>query len=145
MAEVAFRELSDRCELANGRHLGDLLEVSSAGTANWHVDSDMDPRARAALDAAGFFAEGSPAAHVSAAQLAATDLAVALDRGHLADLRKLATPRTEVALLLSWGGSPEIQEVADPYYGTDEGFEATLATIVMACEALAVDLAARLA
>ncbi|HEY8081792.1 MAG TPA: hypothetical protein VIE15_06840, partial [Acidimicrobiales bacterium] len=62
MAEVAFRAISERTALADGGTLADVVEVDSAGTANWHEGSPMDPRARTALDAQGFHGPGSLAA-----------------------------------------------------------------------------------
>jgi protein-tyrosine phosphatase len=144
MAEVAFRQIASATLLADGTFLGDRLDVASAGTSRWHEGEQMDPRARAALDAAGFHGPGSPAAQVTGPGLAAVDLAIALDREHRRELEKIAPATTRVALLLEWGGPAGVLEVFDPYYGHREQFAECLALIVPACQALAVDLAASL-
>ena len=144
MAEVAFRSICDATRRRDGGVLSDVVVVASAGTANWHVGSDMDPRARSALDAAGFSGSGTPAAQVSVDLLNQADAAVALDRGHLADLRALAPPSVELSLLLEWDGAARDLEVADPFYGSVKQFDACLERIVGGCEVLAVALAARL-
>ena len=58
MAEVALRQMVQADPNLVGR-----VKVASAGTANWHVGSAMDPRARRALDRAGLVAEGSAATY----------------------------------------------------------------------------------
>jgi len=142
MAEVAFRSIAAGTALGDGRVLADLVDTESAGTANWHVGSQMDPRARTALDAAGFTGPGTPAAHVSFEQVARSRMVLALDRGHLADLGRIAPHGTPVELLLAFGPARGFLEVADPYYGDDDGFAACLEVIVAACEGLASRLAA---
>jgi protein-tyrosine phosphatase len=142
MAEVVLREAVSRRSVADGRALDSLVAVESAGTSNWHEGDGMDPRARAALDQAGYLGAGSPAAQVTKAQLARCDLVVALDRGHRAELSN-AVPELDVTLLRWWSEGLEL-DVPDPYYGDDEEFAACLELIVPGCEALAVALAQRL-
>ena len=101
----------------------------------------MDPRARAALDRAGYVAAGSPAAQVTAAQLEGCDVVVALDRGHRADLRRVS-PAAEVTLLRWWSEAIDL-DVPDPYYGDADEFTACLELIEPACRALAAELARR--
>lgn len=141
MAEVALRQACASVVLADGRPLADVVHVESAGTSNWHEDAAMDPRARAALDAAGFRGAGSPAAQVTREQLARSDLVVALDRGHRAELRRLA-PGADVSVLRWWSEGIDL-DVPDPYYGDEEEFAACLDLIVPACHALATALSAR--
>jgi protein-tyrosine phosphatase len=140
MAEVVFNDVCATSRLADHSTLAEHLTVASAGTANWHVGSTMDVRARAALDRAGFAGAGTTAAHATATSLEAVDLAVAMDRGHLADLRHLA-PSTRSSLLLAWGPRRGFMEVTDPFYGSEEDFIACLEVIAPACRALAADLA----
>lgn len=137
MAEVVLR---DEC----ARHeLGDVVAVESAGTSNWHEGSPMDPRARLALDAAGFVGPGTPANQVTAEQLASCDLVVALDHGHRADLRRMS-PTSDVSLLRWWSEGIDL-DVPDPYYGDADDFASCLDLIVPGCRALALVLADRVA
>jgi protein-tyrosine phosphatase len=143
MAEVVLRARCDRLSVGDGRRLAELVHVESAGTSNWHAGDEMDPRARAALDAAGYLAEGTLAAQVTETQLARADLVVALDRGHRAELRRL-DPEADPTLLRWWAEGEDL-DVPDPYYGDADEFDECLALIVPGCEALALALAARLA
>jgi protein-tyrosine-phosphatase len=58
MAEVVLKHL-----IAEDSLLKDHVVVTSAGTARWHVGSPMGPRARAALDRAGYPLPGSVAVY----------------------------------------------------------------------------------
>jgi len=61
---------------------------------------------------------------------------VALDRGHLRELQRMAPPgrRDRIRLLL-----PE-RDVPDPYYGGPEGFEHVLDLVEAACRDLLREL-----
>jgi protein-tyrosine phosphatase len=143
MAEVVLRDACAHHELGGARGIGDAVAVKSAGTSNWHEGSPMDPRARVALDVAGFVGHGTPATQVTAEQLAGCGLVVALDRGHRADLHRMA-PTSEVSLLRWWSEGMDL-DVPDPYYGDADDFASCLDLIVPGCRALAQALADRLA
>ncbi|TDC76215.1 low molecular weight protein-tyrosine-phosphatase [Streptomyces hainanensis] len=114
--------------------LAEEFTVDSAGTGGWHVGEPADPRAVAALAAAGY----RVGAHDHAARRFARDwfdrydLVVAMDRGHERELRRLApTARdaAKVVLLRDHDPDADDQDVPDPYYGDDEGFHACLRII----------------
>ena len=146
MAEVVLRSMA--AGTAVGREtLGDLLEVSSAGTGPWHVGEPMDPRAAAALDAAGYADPGHRARQFQVAWLDQLDLAVCLDRRHHETLRGLAGTNARKLELLrrfdrSAGGDVD---VPDPYYGDPGDFDRVRAIIEAACRGLVVELARRAA
>jgi protein-tyrosine phosphatase len=110
-----------------------LVEVDSAGTGGWHVGQDADPRALESLTRRGYHL-----AHVArqfdVAWFAERDLVLALDRGHLRELLRLAPDEEaadKVRLLRSFDpaldDAPESAlDVPDPYYGGREGFDLVL-------------------
>ncbi|GAA2368790.1 low molecular weight protein-tyrosine-phosphatase [Streptomyces carpaticus] len=118
MAEIICRELLPGYGLGDG-----LVTVSSAGTDSWHEGEGADPRTVRELAAAGYpGGERHVARGFTAADLTAHDLVVALDRGHLAALRRLApTPADAARIRLL---CPDGTDVPDPYYGGPEGFTA---------------------
>jgi protein-tyrosine phosphatase len=61
MAEVLLKHL-----IAEDPELRDLVSVTSAGTARWHVGDEMDARARGALDRAGYRVAGTPGLYADA-------------------------------------------------------------------------------
>ena len=125
MAEVVLAHLVDADPL-----LHDRVHVTSAGTANWHVGSPMDPRAREALNRAGFTREGTPAAFADRAYLDRHDIVVVMTREHGRDVRRRLTNRsTDVVLLRNLVEPGSNLDVADPYYGDDSEFDECLEII----------------
>jgi protein-tyrosine phosphatase len=122
--------------------LTDAIEVSSAGLGGWHVGNDADPRSLKALRARGYELAHS-ARQVRRDWVDQYDLFVALDSGHLMELRSLL-PGVEARLLRDWDprGSGN---VPDPYYDGPEVFEEVLDMIERSCEGLLRDLRERLA
>ncbi|MFF4642279.1 low molecular weight protein-tyrosine-phosphatase [Streptomyces sp. NPDC001389] len=123
--------------------LDGLVEVDSAGTGGWHEGDGADPRTVAVLEAAGY-AQGHRARQFRASWFDRLDLVIALDSGHLRDLRTLApTPEAaaKVRLLRSYDpaaaahGSGAL-DVPDPYYGPFDGFEECLALVEAASPGL---------
>ncbi|MEU7638642.1 low molecular weight protein-tyrosine-phosphatase [Streptomyces sp. NPDC039016] len=118
-----------------------LVEVDSAGTGGWHEGDGADPRTIAVLRAGGY-----PTTHTArqfrASWFARRDLVIALDSGHLRELRRLA-PTTEdaakVRLLRAYScrSDPAADlDVPDPYYGGFAGFEECLEMVEAACDGL---------
>ncbi|MBY8847975.1 low molecular weight protein-tyrosine-phosphatase [Saccharothrix longispora] len=114
VAAIIFREHLRRAGL------GDLVEVTSAGTGGWHVGDPADPRAARSLTDNGYPVEHS-AAQVDEDHLGA-DLLVALDSGHARALRRLVDDPDRVRLLRSFDPDADGVDVPDPYYGDEEGF-----------------------
>ena len=121
--------------------MSELVKVDSAGTDAWHSGDGADRRSLASL-ADGGYAEGSThrARRFEPEWLQDRDLVIALDRGHLRKLRALtrdATDRDRVQLLRSFDDTaPADADVADPYYGGDDGFAEVLRQIERGCRGL---------
>ncbi|MEU4732415.1 low molecular weight protein-tyrosine-phosphatase [Streptomyces sp. NPDC023588] len=133
MAESVFRTHVARAGLDT------LVEVESAGTGGWHEGDGADPRAVSVLEAAGY-AQDHRARQFRSSWFARLDLVIALDAGHLRDLRALApTPQeaAKVRLLRSYDPAAAAQtDVPDPYYGPLDGFESCLALVEAASPGL---------
>jgi protein-tyrosine phosphatase len=132
-AEVVLRR-----QLA-GAGLSDLVVVSSSGTGDWHVGEPMDPRAAGALARRGY-PTGHRAREFDPADLDELDLVVAMDRGHLRYLRRLAgegPAASRVRLLREFDpGARDDLDVPDPYFGGPDGFERVLDLIEAGCAGL---------
>ena len=127
---------------------GVAVEVGSAGTGDWHVGHPPDPRMRAAAERVGLRLRGV-AETVTAEALAAADLVLAMDRTNLADLRRVAEAAgvtTRIELFRSYDPEPAAvrgaaaDEVPDPYYGDEAGFD----EVVAICRRTAVAVVAAL-
>jgi protein-tyrosine phosphatase len=99
--------------------LDDVL-VSSSGTGGWHVGDRMDPRAAAALRRRGYDGSAHRARRFERAW--DRDLILAMDSGHLSELSGTA------AQLFAR------DDVPDPYYGEDDGFDDVLTQIEKAAD-----------
>lgn len=134
MAAVVMQHLVD------GAGLAELVAVDSAGTGDWHVGDPADRRAVAALRDGGYDGSRHRARVFDRDWLSDRDLVLALDRGHLRELRALTPADGEgdrVRLLRSFDpDAPQDAEVADPYYGDGRDFADVLDQVERACRGL---------
>jgi len=126
--------------------LTDEVQVSSAGTGDWHIGEGADERAVAVLARHGYDASAHRAQQMVADAFADNDLVIAMDRANLAALRKLAPAGEEGKLRLLRDFDPDAPgtDVPDPYYGGDEGFDEVLTMVERACHALLEQVRAEL-
>ena len=122
--------------------LTEQIVVSSAGLANWHVGKDADSRSLRALRARGYDLQHR-ARHFRISSFDEHELVVAMDTGHLAELRSLGGPDAEIRLLREWDPRGK-GSVPDPYYD-DAMFEGVLDMIERSCDGLLVELQRQLA
>ena len=108
------------------------LEVRSAGIGDWHVGSPPDERAQHHARGRGYDLSAQRARQVTASDFEAFDLILAMDRGHLRSLERMAPDahRHKVRLLVPG------KDVPDPYYGGPAGFEEVLDLVEEACRGL---------
>ena len=139
MAEVVLRQLAADAGLA------DRLAISSAGTGDWHVGEQADPRAVEALTTHGYNGSTHRARQFDPAWFADLDLVVALDRSHERILKAWAgddVDRSKVQLLRSFEmPRSDSLDVPDPYYSDHRLFAAVLGMIERADRALLAQLA----
>ncbi|WP_242472396.1 low molecular weight protein-tyrosine-phosphatase [Ectothiorhodospira mobilis] len=109
--------------------LGQRVLVDSAGTHAYHVGEPPDPRARRAALQRGIDLSGQRARRVERQDLEHFDYVLAMDRENLAHLQALAPGQAmqgHLGLFMAFAHNWEEQEVPDPYYGGDRGFERVL-------------------
>ncbi len=121
-AEGVFRRLVEEAGLAG------TVEIDSAGTTGYHVGEAPDARSRAAARRRGVSLDDQRARQVARADFDRFDLVLAMDRGHLRQLRRLCPPGREERLRLFLSFAPHLgaEDVPDPYYGAAGGFEEVL-------------------
>lgn len=110
--------------------LGDV-DVWSAATSREEIGAPIDPRAAQTLRAAGYDPDGHHAQQITADQIAAADLIVAMEDVHVRRMRTISgRDNPNVLLLTSFDPDAEPGSgVPDPWYGEDDGFADTLASI----------------
>jgi protein-tyrosine phosphatase len=116
--------------------------LDSAGTGAWHLGSAPDPRSIAVAARHGIDIGRQTARKLAAADFAAFDLILAMDRSNLDDIQALAPAGGKARLdLFLRAATGQAQEVPDPYYGGAAGFEDVYRMVLHASETLAETLA----
>ena len=119
------------------RKLESLLECDSAGTHAYHVGEGADSRSVVHGKRRGYDFSFHRARRVLSTDFHEFDWILAMDRGHLEILQGMAVPGQKARLALFLDSTPEcgLQDVPDPYYGGDMGFEHVLDLCEAACDA----------
>jgi protein-tyrosine phosphatase len=118
--------------------------VDSAGTGGWHVGRPADSRMRNAAAQRGILLP-SRARQIKAEDLQTFDLILTMDADNLLNVQSLAGELGQIATarikpMLSYASKTSLQEVPDPYYGGDAGFEEVLDLLEDACKGLLDEL-----
>ncbi len=157
MVSVAFVCLGNICRspiaaavlraMVGEAGLSDQIIVESAGTSDYNVGKEADPRAVAVLGRHGY-----PIVHTArqftTADFDRMDLVIALDQANRRDLLRLARAdqdRAKVHLLLEFdpAAGPDA-DVPDPWCGEETDFDATMGLVTPACQGLLDHLRQRL-
>jgi protein-tyrosine phosphatase len=127
-AEAVMRRLLDEAGLTGE------IEVDSAGTGHWHVGESPDPRAAAAARRRGLTVAGT-ARQIAPTDFDDFDVILAVDDENLQRLRQMTPPGAadRVRKLAA-------QDVPDPYYGGEDGFDVALDLIEKDCRTLLDEL-----
>lgn len=138
-AHALFREQVDRAGLA--AH----IEIDSAGTHAYHVGNAPDARAIATARARGINMADLRARQVHQDDYGQFDYIVAMDEENLSVLLASCpeAERARLSLMLDWTTGWG-DEVPDPYYGGDEGFEQVFDMLTDACHGLIHQIRERL-
>jgi protein-tyrosine phosphatase len=128
LAEAALR----RAVTARALNIG----VDSAGTGDWHVGKPPDRRAMAVARRHGIDISGYRARQISAEDFLRFTHILALDADNLRDLEaeRPIGATAHLSLLLDYVPGRTGTGVVDPYFGGDEGFDATWADVTMGVE-----------
>ena len=132
MAEGVFRALAERAGL------GGAFTIASAGTSNVRAGQGPTPLAVEAAARRGYDISKQVSRAVTKEDIAGADYVLAMDRGHLADLRWMA-PQDKVdrlQLFTKFGPMPGITDVQDPFGGTAHDYERALDLIEAGCKGL---------
>jgi protein-tyrosine phosphatase len=114
------------------------VHIESAGIGRWHVGCAPDERAQHHAKGRGYDLSRQRARQVEPFDFERFDLILAMDRGHLQALQRMAPEKHRAKIRLF---VPE-RDVPDPYYGGPEGFEEVLDLVEAACRDLLRELKA---
>lgn len=136
MAEGVFRRVAEDEGLLH------LFEIDSAGMGDWHKGQAPDHRAQKAALARGIDISGQSARKVELEDFEDFDLILAMDGSNIADLKDIAphAARHKIRRFLDYAPHLDAQDVPDPYYGGEAGFDHALDLIEEAAKGLLADL-----
>ena len=121
-AEGVFRHL------ARERGVLDRLRIDSAGTLDYHVGEAPDARAIEHAARRGYDISDLRARQVTWSDYHQFERILAMDRGHLRELKGEAPKGTlgRIAKFLDYSDTWRGMDVPDPYFGGPRGFEEVL-------------------
>lgn len=155
MVKVLFVCLGNICRspMAEGvfRHrvqeqgLEEFVFIDSAGTHAYHIDEPPDPRAQETARRYGADISGLRGRQVRTRDIEEFHYVLAMDRENLANLRKLCSPGLidKPRLFLEFARERRVDEVPDPYFGGQSGFDQVLDLIDDAAQGLLADIEQR--
>ena len=110
----------------------DNIFVDSCGTGDWHIGHAPDERAITAAESYNF-----PISHLRARQLSSDDfskfdLILAMDKKNLKDIQQQCPSNYQgkIELFLNHLPGSDLDEVPDPYFGSEKDFISTLNLII---------------
>ena len=114
--------------LVHSHGLAERILIDSAGTHAYHVGNPPDRRSQAAALERGVDLSGQRARQVHADDFGRFDYILAMDRSNLEDLLRQSKPagRERVHLFMKFATRWDADEVPDPYYGGNSGFDQVL-------------------
>ena len=112
------------------RGLENLFFVDSAGTGGWHVGNLADPRMRDTALSRGIEIT-SRSRQIDANDLEEFDHILVMDKDNLQAVKSLIQDplnpvNYKIKLILSYSKDSQLEEVPDPYYGGQNGFDKVL-------------------
>ena len=115
-------------KLVQERGLAEKIIIDSAGTHAYHVGSSPDNRAQAAARKRGVELSSLRGRQITVNDFDEFDYIMVMDRSNLRDVLALRETGQEstVKLFLEYAEKASVEEVPDPYYGGDRGFEYVL-------------------
>ena len=112
------------------RDLEKLFVVDSAGTGGWHVGNLADPRMRETALSRGIELT-SRSRKIEECDLYEFDHILVMDNDNLEAVKSLIKDHrdpvnSKIKLILSYSKNSKLEEVPDPYYGGQNGFDKVL-------------------
>ncbi|MBM3567517.1 MAG: low molecular weight phosphotyrosine protein phosphatase [Alphaproteobacteria bacterium] len=122
--------------------LAERMAIDSAGTHDYHIGEPPDPRSQAHALRRGFDLSDLRARQLAPADFDRFRYLLAMDRGHVGLMRRMAPKHRQerIRLMLEFAPGGGAGDVPDPYYGGPAGFERVLDLIEAASAGLLAEI-----
>jgi protein-tyrosine phosphatase len=123
-------------ELLNQKGLRNQYECDSAGTHGYHVGEPADARMQRHANNRGYNLPSRSRKVHAASDFPHFDWILAMDNRNYADLRSLDSSgefHPKIVKMTDFCKTHSVDEVPDPYYGGDAGFELVIDLLEDAC------------
>lgn len=126
-------------EMVRNRGLANKFKIDSAGTTAYHVGEPADKRMRAHAKKRGYNLNGISRKFNPFNDFDYFDMIIAMDNEHIFSLRRRARNDADlqkIHKMTDFRKKWDYDEIPDPYYGGEEGFELVLDLLEDSCEGL---------
>lgn len=126
-------------KMVNNHGLTAQYEIDSAGTAGYHAGEAADKRMQKHAAKRGYNLTSISRKFNPARDFDYFDMIIAMDDQNVQSLKKVArnqTDLTKISKMTDYRKIWSYEEIPDPYYGGDEGFELVLDLLEDSCEGL---------
>lgn len=126
-------------EMVRNKGLANKFEIDSAGTTAYHVGEPADKRMRAHAIKRGYNLTGTSRKFNPINDFDQFDMIIAMDNEHIFSLKKRARNDADlqkIHKMTDFRKEWSYDEIPDPYYGGEEGFELVLDLLEDSCEGL---------
>ena len=136
LGEGIFRYLAVEAGLIEGFD-GDF-KCASAGIIGYHVGNSPDPRSQLIAETVGIDISNQRSQKVKLSDFEEFDYIIAMDQDNLQNLQSLSPKNhlNKISLLLGHSIVTDKQEVPDPYYVGEQGFQDCLDLVTKGSEGL---------
>lgn len=118
--------------------LTEKFECDSAGTSRYHIGASPDKRMQLAAQKRGIELKGK-ARQIEDFDLEYYDLILAMDKSNYHDILRLDRTgkyKDKIKLICDFTTKYKDQEVPDPYYGGESGFDYVIDLLLDSCQGL---------
>jgi protein-tyrosine phosphatase len=136
-AEAIFKQM------VQNRELDKQFEIDSAGTTAYHVGELADKRMRAHAKKRGYNLNSVSRKFNANYDFDHFDFIIAMDNEHIFSLKRRARNEADlqkIHKMTDFRKKWDYDEIPDPYYGGEEGFELVLDLLEDSCEGLLTKL-----
>lgn len=132
-AEAVFRGIVKK------EGLSDNFEIDSAGTSGWHAGEPADERMQSHAIKRGYNLTSISRKFIPDTDFDHFDYIIGMDDNNIRSLQQMARNEVDLAKIskmTDYGIEWSYDEVPDPYYGGEQGFELVLDLLEDSCKGL---------